>query len=326
MKLDLGFGNSVCVRKAFLETYHGNMIIFTRDRLSTFDYPAYGGDQELIEITKQVIKRQTGIEKKYVFLTNGATGAVTIGLRALKQRGAIYCHTRNAPWYLRYPSMIKAADLMHVDENRHIDPKESVILLDIPSNPLGIIHGISKSMLSPMLLDGVYLNKIYTSGCFIPIPAHDILAGSYSKLLGINGIRVGWIATNDDLLSERIRELLMGEYCGLGIASQEIIKNALYDFDWESFEKLAKGFLDDNRGQWSKLEKFFHSWPVRDEGMFHYSKIDAKCNKLLQKAGINWTTGSSLGTDDSYGRFNLGQDVDVIRKAVNAILKADKIK
>src|SRR5665213_1623818 len=114
MIFDLGFGNSVCVRRAFLETYHGNMIVFSQDGLSKMDYPDRYGDPELVELTKKVIKRQTGLDYKHVYITNGATGAVTISLRAMYQRGMDYCLTREAPWYLRYPSMISASGLQHI--------------------------------------------------------------------------------------------------------------------------------------------------------------------------------------------------------------------
>jgi aspartate/methionine/tyrosine aminotransferase len=324
MKYDLGFGNSVCVRQAFLETYHGNMIVFTERGLSKFDYPDRHGDPELVELTHQVIKRQMGITKKHVFITNGATGAVVIALRAFKQKGYEFCYTRTAPWYLRYPSMINAADMIHTNESHgKVDPETSVILLDIPSNPLGITRGIDHTGSTNVVVDAVYFNRVYMSGAFVPVIASDILCGSYSKLLGLNGLRVGWVATNDDLLAERLKELVVGEYCGISVASTEIIKNTLFDFNWDIFEYQAKSYLDYNRGQWSRLEKFFDDAPVGDSGMFYYGPIDSKLNRLLVRSGITWTKGSDLGTNDKFGRFNLGQSIDVVRQAVDAVVRND---
>lgn len=326
MKYDLGFGNTVCVRQAFLETIRNDMIVFTHDSLSKFDYPDRYGDPELIKITREVIKRQTGIYKKYVFLTNGATGAVTIGLRAFRQRGKTICYTRKAPWYLRYPSMIAAADLIHLNETHGVDPTEGVVLLDVPSNPEGSIRGIDNSITAPMILDSVYLNNVYLSAAhrkFLPIYSHEILAGSYSKLLGMNGLRIGWIATNDFLLAERIRDLIVGEYCGLSVASTEILKNVLFNFDWDSFEKSAQMKLDYNREQWSRLERYFGQTPVQDSGMFYYGPTDETCRKMLAKSGIKYTSGLDLGTDDNFGRFNLGQDCRTIGDAVRAMLSED---
>lgn len=321
-KYELGFGNSVCVRQAFLDSYHGEMIVFTQDGLSKFDYPDRHGDPELVQITRNVILRQMGITKKHVYITNGATGAVTIALRAMKQRGKNVCYTRDAPWYLRYPSMIRASDLIHLEENQEIDPEEGVVLLDIPSNPQGFTSGI-RFNLAPVILDAVYFNRVYLSGAFVPVIAHDVLCGSYSKLLGLNGLRVGWIATNDDLLAERIKDLIVGEYCGISVASVEILKNVLFDFDWDLFETIAKSNLDNNREEWSKLEKFFEGRPVTVNGMFYYGKMDSKCQELLVKSGISWTKGSDLGTYDGWGRINLGQDCDLIRKAVAEVLRRD---
>lgn len=321
-KYDLGFGNSVCVRKAFLQNYRGNMIVFTGDMLQAMDYPDRDGDPELIELTKTVLKRQTGDDYKYVVPTNGATGGVTIALRAMKQKGYDRCHTRNAPWYLRYPSMIKAAGMVHVDENAPID-QDSVHLIDLPSNPLNQMAR-PNVYANELILDGVYLNKVYTDG-YWRTPRHDAMIGSYSKLLGLNGIRLGWVATNNEQLYLRMKELAIGEYCGLSVPSAEIVKRMLFNYDWQWFEARARTYLNYNREEWSKLERYFGDKSVDDKGMFYYGPTDKQCAQLLAKAGVGWTRGSALGTNDSFGRFNLGQDCDLVKKAVADILGADSI-
>ena len=322
-KYDLGFGNAVAVRQAFLNSYHGNMIVFTGEKLSEFDYPPYAGDPELIEITRKVIKRQTGHNYKHIILTNGATGAVTIALRMYAQKHFQYCCTRPAPWYLRYPNMISAAGLIHETVNNYKGVSQ-VTLLDYPSNPLGLTTDIQRpSPHTRVILDGVYHSQVY-SKLILPLPKHDVLVGSYSKLLGLNGIRVGWIATDWDYDYQDMLDLAIGEYCGLSVASMEILKNALWDFDWESFEGVARLMLDDNREEFAKLEKYFGT-KVPDIGMFYYGNVDMKCRKLMDKVGILWTSGESLGTSYEFGRLNMGQDRDVVWNAVNDFIKADKI-
>lgn len=323
-KFDLGFGNSVCVRQAFLDIYNSDPIIFTEYDLSKFDYPDHIGNPELIETTRKVIKRQLGLDYKYVLLTNGATGGVVISLIAFAQKGFEFCQTRFAPNYLRYPDIIKTAGLTQIRQSDGSSTNDTVALLDIPSNPLGTMDNPFNTLL-PTILDGVYYNNVYTTGNIKPL-AHDILVGSYSKLLGINGIRVGWIALNDDLLYQRIKKLVISNYCGLSVASSTILNKVLKDFRWDLFEEEARDSLDLNREEWSKLEKYFGSTPVIDRGMFYYSKMDAQCNKLMKKTGVIWSTGSSLGTDDSFGRFNLGQSNQMIREVVREVLKNDKIK
>lgn len=325
MKLDLGWGNSVAVREAFLNNYHGLPVTFHSEDLATFDYPKHEGDMELVELTRRVIKRQTDQEYKHVFLTNGATGGVVIALRAYAQQGKTHCITREAPYYVRYPSMIKASGLEQIEEGYSFVYSKSVGLLDLPSNPLGFMTGLSGQYISqsPMIIDGVYLNRVYAP-VFYGLPRHDVMIGSYSKLLGINGIRVGWLATNDDLLAERFKDLVTSEYCGLSQASTDILKNILDDFDWSQFEIMAKYRLDVNREEWSKLERFFGGTPITDIGMFYYAPMDQKAQDLFTRANITWTKGSAMGTNDGFARFNMGAKNEILEQAVAAVLKADR--
>lgn len=318
MKYDLGWGNSVAVREAFLNTYHGNPMSVAREELMGFDYPTHEGDPELVEITRQIIKRQTDQEYKHVFLTNGATGGVVIALRAYAQRGLTHCLTRPAPYYVRYPSMIAASGLIHTE---HLD-YNAVALLDVPSNPLGLTSEIGRIGM-PVILDGVYLNRVYAPVMY-GLPRHEVMVGSYSKLLGINGIRVGWLATNDDLLAARFKDLVTSEYCGLSQASTDILKHTLQGLNWDRFETSAKFKLNCNREEWSQLEKFFQGTPVLGVGMFYYAPMDAKAQEIFTRANVSWTKGSAMGTNDDFARFNLGAKNEIIEEAVRAILKADR--
>jgi aspartate/methionine/tyrosine aminotransferase len=323
MKYNLGFGNAVAIRQAFLDTCKDGMIVFTHHALNSFDYPDREGDSELIEITRKVIKRQTGHDYKHILLTNGATGGVVIALRAFKMNHFQFCCTRPAPWYLRYPSMIEATGLIHESAGNYRGSSQ-VVLIDFPSNPLGLIDDIKRPNLhTPVIIDGVYYGQVY-SKLTVPLPKHDIFVGSYSKMLGLNGIRIGWIATDQDYKYEQMKRLVTAEYCGLSMASTEILKRLLYDFDWDSFEYSARIMLDDNRYQLVKLEKYFGT-TVPETGMFYYGNTDLKCKELLKKASIEYTSGKELGTSDDFGRLNMGQDRVLTAKAVNAFLNADKI-
>lgn len=323
--IDLSFGHSRCVREAFLNTYNQYPVSFNKKKLMEFDYPSHHeGDLELIEITKQIIKRQIGLNYKYVLITNGATGGVVISLRAYNYSGYLYCLTRNAPFYTRYPGMISASGLTQVQERNNIPNNSTVILLDAPSNPIGLITPIDNNgQKAPVILDGVYLNHVYMPWKIISIPQHDVFVGSYSKLLGINSIRVGFIALNDDFLYERIKHLVISEYCSLSMASTHILKSTLINFNWEQFETSANVKLDNNREEFAKLEYLFGNTPTSSMGMFQYVPMDSKCQEIISKAGIIWTKGATMGTDDSFGRFNLGASNQEVKKAVLSILKMD---
>jgi len=319
---NLGWGQSVAVREAFVKFCKSSTVI-TPQTLMKYDYTGHEGERALISITADVIMKTLGLSYKHIFITSGATGGCVIAMRAYRQSGYSHCLTRQAPYYVRYPKMIEASGLIHT--TNHLKERlNSVALVDLPSNPLGsmkspVVLGI------PVILDAVYLNQVYMLPEQVKCIPHDVLVGSYSKLLGINGIRLGYIATNEDLLASKISELITSEYCGLSMSSQDILIDQLPNFAWESFFPYARFKLDMNREQFQKIEKFFGDTPVNPIGMFYYGPTDQKTRELLEKSNVQFTPGSAMGTSDEFGRFNLGQDNRLVEEAVKAILKADKI-
>lgn len=326
---DLGWGHSVAVRDAFLETLSGSPVIFGLKELEGMNYPAHEGEPKLIELTKKIIERQIGIKYNHVLLTNGATGGVTLSLRAYAKQGYNVAFTRSPPYFPVYPSMIKSAGLEQKTEGENRNKDDNPVgLIDSPTNPYGVLIGSNSNLGMPTILDAVYHNRVYLSKNPVP-PPHTVMVGSYSKLLGLNGIRTGWIATNDDLLYERLKDLVTAEYCGLSSASTHIILQLLSQFKngnwWDMFETSARYKLDFNREEWVKVKKYFEGIDPSPNGMFYYAHMDSLCKKLMSKSNIVWTSGSSLGTDDSFGRFNLGQDCRLVKDAVRTILKNDRI-
>jgi len=324
-KFDLTWGESVCVRDAFLETISGGPALFGLEELHHLGYPKHEGDPDLVEITRQVIERQVGSSYTHVLLTNGAAGAVTLALRAYRQKGYEICHLNEPPFFPVYPSMVHSAGFESYSYGKmNADYRKKVRLIDSPSNPKNeVMEVIRPDIDTAIVWDAVYHNKVYMKFDYKPIE-HDVLIGSYSKLTGLNGIRVGWLATNDDLLFERFRELITAEYCGISVPSTAILKKYLSRFWWDSFEQNANFRLDFNREQWSKLEKYFGGQPVSPIGMFYYAPIDKACKKLMEKSHVLYMPGSSCGTTDDFARFNIGQDCRTVKKAVEAILRNDK--
>lgn len=326
-RYDLSWGHAVCVRSAFLDHITGRPIVFGLKELENMNYPPHEGDEKLIEITRKVIERQVGPTFKHIILTNGATGGVTLALRAYAKKGYSVAFTRSPPYFPIYPSMIESAGLIHkIEADIRSEGENPVALIDSPTNPEGIVVE-NGNLGMPLIWDAVYHSRVYTYSNYKPLGC-NVIVGSYSKLLGLNGLRTGWVATNDELLYLRLKELVTAEYCGLSSASTDILLNLLSQFKdhrwWDHFEWAAKYNLDYNRGEWRKLEKYFNGYTVSPIGMFHYAHLDRSAKKLISKSNIIWTSGSSLGTDDNFGRFNLGQDCRLVRDAVKEVLKNDK--
>jgi aspartate/methionine/tyrosine aminotransferase len=226
--------------------------------------------------------------------------------------------------------MIKAAGLYHAHDSviDFATRREAVNLVDSLSNPLGEFSNMQKNIYdAPIIWDAVYYGNVYASGNH-PKPQHHVMVGSYSKLTGLNGLRVGWIACYEISGYNIMKQLVAAEYCGISVASTKIIMDTVGTFTtdhWELFEQNAQNKLDYNRGEFSKLERFFGGIPVNKYGMFYYAPMDATCKKLFEKSGVIWSPGSQLGASDDFGRFNVGQDIQLVRKAVATVLKNDKI-
>jgi aspartate/methionine/tyrosine aminotransferase len=327
-EINLGWGNAVCVREAFLKGFPSRTIRYELDNYN-LDYPPHEGYSELIWYTKNVLRRQLGQSYEHVFLVNGATGGTTIAMRAFAQKGYKTCLTRTPPFFPLYPHMIEAAGLKHEYGKSASKCESPIVLLDSPANPTGDIEEGVPWTATPMIWDAVYHSRVYTDGKHKSFGC-DAVVGSYSKLLGLNSVRTGWIATNDDLLAERVKRLVTGEYCGMSGPSTHVLMELLRANQWkeewwEKFETRARASLNDNRDQFVKLTKYFGDFYVPSYGMFYYAPMDQACKKLIQKAQVTWTSGSSTGTSDDFGRFNLGQDVKLVKEAVKRILKADRI-
>lgn len=331
MKFNLGWGYSVAVRKAFVENIGNFNCTFTNQDVLDMDYHAHDGEPTMIEETRKVIERQTGIRYEHIVLTNGATGALNVALTALKNATCFESViTPPAPFFRMYPDIIKNASFEHIQEE--LSNKiywSTIILIDSPSNPTGKIYNGALNLHTgtnkKIIWDSVYHTKSYLPKGHFAAPTHDLNVGSYSKMTGANGIRIGWIATNDSLLFPRIQEAVAPSYCGLSAAQNKVTLELLKRVDWDSFEKKAKQNLDANREEWSKLEKYFGDTPVYDVGMFYYAPMDAACKRLLDNAGASYFLGSQLGHNDDHGRINVGQDMDIVKNAVKAILAEDKI-
>lgn len=337
-KFPLGWGESVAVRKSFVEASGNFYIPFNNEDIINMGYTPHEGDPAMIEATRKIIERQTGIHYDYIVLTHGATGALHVALTSLERIGFDDIYTLPAPFFRMYPDIIRNSGLYRSSQVEDFsDQTPGIVLIDSPSNPLGVIHSgdlrlTSNGFISPTLdyRHVVVWDSVYHTGSYLPRnvkvpPAHDINVGSYSKMTGINGIRIGWVATNNGIFYERIKQVVAANYCGLSAAQNRIALDLVTHVDWDLFEAKSRNKLDANREEWSKLEKYFGDKAVYPVGMFYYAPADVACRELLDKVGVTYFGGEQLHHTKEFLRINLGQDVELVRDAVKAILAEDKI-
>ena len=311
---DFLWGNPYFLLEILEKKYNQKLAPYNIKEMS---YAPNEGIPELIELTKKIIQETMGVNYKYIIITNGATQAINSILRFKISIG--YTHVITHKYgYPFYDDMIKRAGFVRIEDNSLKLPKNenAFRLIDSPNNPLGIQTKIGSNN---DIWDAVYHNRIYTDQISV-MPNHKCMVGSYSKLLGVTGARVGFIATNDENFYNNVRDWSLKDTATPSKISQEMIIDILNKINLEEFIILGKRSLDNNREEFQKIAYLFDNQPIQETGMFWCVHADKKALKILDECNIKYLT-----LDGNYIRISLGQTNEITKEAVREILKRDKI-
>jgi aspartate/methionine/tyrosine aminotransferase len=321
---DFGWGEPFCVREA-LKRYLKSKA-FKPVNIDNMGYTPDDGDPELIKLTKLFLKETIGKEYKHVIITNGTTGALNVVLRCLhrkEDKKLCITHKYHFPYY---PEIIKKNGYSHTiglyqNHEKDLALKDSVGIVDSPSNPTGDLLLYSDHE-NNVIWDSVYHNPVYINT--IPVkPDHRVNCGSYSKVFGLTGLRIGWIATNSDEDYQMFMEENLYENCTLPFQTQDFMKDILNNTDLYNFMRSAKYRINNNREMFDKISNLFNKQPVPENGMFYTAWTDPYVCKLLDRLDIKCVELDEDG-DSKFLRFNLAQTNDVTNRAIRRILKEDK--
>ena len=314
---DLGFGFPKAVLEVLEMMYTPRLGINVMD----LQYCAYDGKPELI----RHIQKLTG--KKHVIITNGCTQAINICLRALKRAEGYNSVLTNQYTFSYYLNMIEKAGLNHVkvnDVSTHNNFDKALKLIDMPSNPFGQIHNIV-DLYNNTIWDSVYNNKVYINDLTPFTVQARVEVGSVSKLFGVTGVRIGFIATNIESDFNLFYDEVKYENCTLSVLSQDLVIDIFDKLDMDKFMTVAQNRVNCNRDEFMKLNSFFDNQEVAENGMFHVVNVDNKGIDIIDKAGVEYIT---LDTErnNKLIRFNLAQNNTITKQAIQAIISTDRIK
>lgn len=331
---DFGWGDTRGVREVMVESLASRGILFDRypSSLRSLGYPPHEGSAELIEAVRDLVKDLTGKRYKHVLITNGATHALNAYVYVKANyliREQLYLKT-DTLYFPFYPNISKIHNVLHVPSKLDFPcpDKIRVYIADSPSNPMGLTR--PDGLEGDTVWDAAYFSPTYCtwtmrSGAVL-MPKHEAMAGSLNKLTGLNGLRVGWLAMDDDLLYKKAFEYVEADLCGISLLSQNLARDILVKVDLDSFYIKSRWVLDCNRGELEKLGNIFGNQLIPCSGMFALFEVDAKIRRLLEKASVVTTPGHVIGDirRDSV-RINLANTNDETKDMVKAVLKADRI-
>lgn len=319
MTYNMGFGDSFVIREA-LEYFIDFEMLF-----QTVPYLGYAdtkGDAELENHIKEFVKLNTGLDYNHVVITSGANMAIAASLQAMEKLHSSKVYFDDLH-FLKYPHLVKAMNMLRVDKEEFLADERVIQLTASPANPTGELNLIGDKKRT--IWDACYHNQIYispVSSVHTPLPDHALSVGSMGKVTGMNGIRIGWVATNSETLARTIRERHYIMTLSVPTNSLEVVRNFFQKVDVERFMAKSWSYLCDNRHELSKLEYLFES-PVNPKGMFWFTKTDKSVKDLLVRAGVTFIEGVECGGTEDHIRITLGQDRKLTRAMVMAVRKLD---
>ena len=316
--LNLGWGDPYFLLE-MLQTAHKPKFTTVGD----LTYAPDAGMEELLIHVKTLTEQTTGNRYKHYLITNGATQAINIIMKVWERDREIERVVTSELGYPYYPQMIDKTMTMtqvKANLNYHIMATKDMMIVDSPSNPLG--EQFKKGGIHSVIWDAVYHNPIYSANKLIQ-PAHEVYVGSLSKLLGITGARVGWLATNDKAQYERFLSEGLYDIATVSKPSQKLAIDILDTLNVDLFMDHGRVYLDNNRHILQHLAPLFGT-DVQEVGMFYCAEADQKMMDLFTKCDIFFVQFEVAGR--KYMRLNLGQTSDILIETVKRIGKADRSK
>ena len=320
-KYNFGWGNPYFLLDILSNMYQ----VSNSSEIKSLIYGPYEGTSDLIEETHKVIQKTTGQIYKHILITNGASSAINLLLRRHKRNGGMTVVTSQYG-YPSYEEMIKRAGLQRfrgldrMEAQNILEPngKEHsyVCLIDSPENPTG--DQFTGGNIGRDIWDGVYHNAIYTKARHLQ-PKHKYFVGSYSKLLGIAGARVGFIATNDSLAYEALLIESRNEMTGISRPSQDMVVDILQKIDLDLFMDRGYEDLCYNKEEFQKIEYLFDGQEVNQVGMFYCAKVHPTAKRILDAADVEYVM-----LDEETIRLSMGQTKQTTKEGIKAILKEDR--
>lgn len=332
----LGWGDPACVREVFLRWCKLDYSVDQTNGGYRFGEKCKTLEDRVRNLSEELL----GVRHKYIVITNGAMQGLDAALSFFKNVpfeaypgcSSAYigkCHsviTRKF-YFPHYPKIIKMNGLRQLKFPfaGGIDHGSAVDLNDNPSNPEAKIGDVSDYPYEKVIWDAVYNNPVYKS-LYTPPIKHNVAIGSFGKLFGLPGLRIGWAATDDEKIANYVRNHVEVTTCGVSSASQIMIENILEKSSWlPLFFKEAKAAIDSNKTEFLKIKHLFDGQVPGEDGMFFFPEVGSKTLDMLSKAGVEFTPGEVCGdASGSRIRLNMAQTNDIVRLAVKAILRVDK--
>ena len=226
---------------------------------------------------------------------------------------------------------------LDLDELRHLmRTNTKAIIINTPHNPTGYLmsradydelHKFAKTNKLLLFSDEVYRESEYDSSARLPAACdlgdYAISLGVTSKTYGLAGLRIGWIATKNKKIYEKMASLK--DYTTICNAAPS---EFLAEVAMRNRQKLIERNLGIIKQNLEVIDSLFarhanlFSWVRPRAGSMAFPRylggnVDKFCDELVKRAGALLLPGSVY--DDSHNHFRLGLGRKNLPQAVQRV-------
>lgn len=249
----------------------------------------YGPVQGEDKLREALSENYPASDKDSFVITNGASEALDLSLRALALKGAKKVLVPR-PYYYSYPELVKFAGLepvytqtrrgkMGIEDIREKAKDISVMMINSPSNPTGMIEEmdtlkeiekLSKQYGFYIISDEVYKDLIYERENYLIEGRRVITVNSFSKTYSMCGERIGYLWSRDKEFVQDVIVLKTHTSMNTNLTAQEKAYHALQVDEkykqeqlktWRERRELMYNGLKDMGFQLRKPEGAFYVFP-----------------------------------------------------------------
>jgi aspartate/methionine/tyrosine aminotransferase len=297
-------------------------------------YPQVGGEDQLKEQLHRLYPQY-----QYVVVTNGCKQAIEAAFyafRKVEMRDRVFHHT---PYWPSYPTLAANRGLQF----NTVSHREMTIFVatspnnpdgtELPANPLWKKYRYG---IGPVwdLWDAAYAHPMY--GYQGVPPEHRVAVFSAAKLLGLSGLRVGWLCTNDQKLAEKAAYFVEITTSGVSVSSQVTVAAYLRAFsDPNQMMKLTDLGFEARAALMTNGDLFYSNIghlvsgtrgvPASGQGMFAWFKArnPEVFDRALKQAKVKVVTGDACGEKEpGWYRMSMGQMPEYTEQALRAVRSA----
>jgi len=309
----------------------------------------YTESQGSLALRREIGKLYETIQPKEILVHAGAEEAIFIFMfAAFNEYDHVIVHS---PGYQSLTEVARAAGCdvspwqareengwsLDLDELRHLmRTNTKAILLNTPHNPTGYlmsradyeaVHKFAQERQLMLFSDEVYRESEYDPATRLPAACdlgdHAISLGVTSKTYGLAGLRIGWIATKNKKIYEKMASLKDYTTICSSAPSEFLAEVAM-----RNRAKLAERNIGIIKNNLAVIDDLFvrysdlFSWVRPQAGSMGFPRllkgnVEEFCDKLVKKAGVLLLPGSMY--DDSRNHFRLGLGRKNLSQAVGKL-------